>query len=171
MTLRPCPRQPEVQELLASGHWPHACPPELHSHLAGCRSCADLALVTEAFQHSRSAAAAQAQLPAPGAIWWRAQLRRRNAAVERVGKPILGAYVFALSITVMVGAVFAITQARHGIRWLDWLGQSQDSATHFQWINALIPSNPGWSLGLLIPVLATLALLGAVAVYVGAERQ
>jgi hypothetical protein len=171
MTLRPCPRQPEVQELLASGHWPHACPAELRAHLAECRSCADLALVTEAFQRSRAAAAAQAQLPAPGAIWWRAQLRRRNAAVERVGKPILGAYVFALSMTVLVGAVFAVTQARHGIRWLDWLGQSQDSTTHFQWLNVLMLWNPGWSLTVLIPVLATLALLGAVAVYLGAERR
>jgi hypothetical protein len=171
MTLRPCPRQPEVQELLVRGHWPHACSVELRSHLAGCRSCAELTVVAQAFQRSRATAAAQAQLPAPGAIWWRAQLRRRNAAVERVGKPILGAYVFALSMTVLVGAVFAITQARHGIHWLDWLGQSQDSATHFQWINALMPWSPGWSLTLLIPVLATLALLGAVAVYLAAERQ
>jgi hypothetical protein len=171
MTLRPCARQPEVRELLASGHWPHACSVELRSHLADCRSCADLAVVTQAFQQSRASAAAQAQLPAPGAIWWRAQLRRRNAAVERVGKPILGAYVFALSMTVLVAVVFAISQARHGIRWLDWLGQSPDSATHLQWLSALMPSNPGWSLALLIPVLAMLALLGAVAVYLSAERQ
>jgi hypothetical protein len=171
MTLRPCTRQPEVQELLTSGHWPHACPADLRSHLAGCRWCADLILVTHAFQQSRAAAAAQAQLPAPGAIWWRAQVRRRNAAVERVGKPILGAYVFALSMTVLVAVVFAISQARHGIRWLDWLGQSQDSTTHFQWLNSFTLSSSGWSLAVLIPVLATLALLGAVAVYLTAERQ
>lgn len=171
MTLRPCPREPELQELLASGHWPHACPAELRSHLAGCRSCGDLAFVTQAFRQSRATAAAQAQLPAAGAIWWRAQLRRRNAAVERVGKPILGAYVFALTMTVLVAVVFALTQARHGIRWLDWLGQSQDSATRFQWLNALMQSNPGWSLSIVIPVLAMLALVGAVAVYVAAERQ
>lgn len=171
MTLRPCPRQPEVQELLASGHWPHACPAEVRSHLAGCRSCADMVLVTQAFQRSRAATAAQAQLPAPGAIWWRAQLRRRNAAVERVGKPIMGAYVFALSTTVLVAAMFAVSQARHGLRWLDWLAQSQNSADHFQWLNALTLLNPGISLAVLIPVLATLALLGAVAVYLGAERQ
>jgi len=171
MTPRPCPRQPEVQELLASGHLPHACPPELRSHLDGCRSCADLALVTQAFQRCRAGAAAQAQLPAPGAIWWRAQLRRRNAAVERVGKPILGAYVFALSMTVLVAVVFAVSQARHGIRWLDWLGQSQNSAAHFQLFSPLVLLNPGWSLTVLIPVLATLALLGAVAVYLAAERQ
>lgn len=171
MTVRRCPRQPEVQELLARGHWPHACPVELRSHLADCRSCADLTLVTQAFGRSRATAEAQAQIPAPGAIWWRAQLRRRNAAVERVGKPILGAYVFAILMTVLVGADFAISQARHGIRWLDWVGQSQDSAAHFQWLSALMLSSPGWGLTVLIPVLATIALLGAVAVYLSLERQ
>jgi hypothetical protein len=88
-----------------------------------------------------------------------------------VGKPILGAYVFALSMTVLVAAVVVISQARHGLRWLDWLGQSQNSATHFQWLNAFTLSSSGWSLTLLIPILATLALLGAVAVYLAAERQ
>jgi hypothetical protein len=171
MTLRPCPRQPEIQELLASGHWPHACPPELRSHLAGCRSCADLTLVTQAFQLSRASAAAQVQLPAPGAIWWRAQLRRRNAAVERVGKPIVGAYVFALSMTVLVAVIFAISQARHGFRWFGGLGQSQNSVAHFQLFNPQIVSNSGSSLTVLVPILATLAVLGAVAVYLGAERQ
>jgi hypothetical protein len=171
MTLRPCSRQPEVLELLALGHWPHACPPELRAHLGDCRSCADQLLVTQAFQRSRAGTAAQAQLPAAGAIWWRAQLRRRNAAIERVGKPILGAYVFALSITVLVAAVLAITQARHGLRWLDWLGQSQITALHFQTFNPSSVLGSGWSLAVLIPVLATLALLGAVVVYLAAERQ
>ena len=171
MTLRLCSRQPEVVELLALGHWPHACPPELRAHLADCRSCADLLLVTQAFQRSRASTAARAQLPAAGAIWWRAQLRRRNAAIERVGKPILGAYVFALSITVLVAAALAITQARHGLRWLEWLGQSQLAALHIETFNPSAMLGSVWSLAVLIPVLATVALLGAVVVYFAAERQ
>ncbi len=171
MTLRPCPRQSEVQQLLASGHWPHACPADLRAHLADCRSCADLLLVTQAFQQSRAIAAAEVKLPAPGAIWWRAQLRRRNAAVERVGKPIVGAYVFALTITLVVAAVATITQARHGLRWFDWLGQAQGAAIDRQTFNPLTLLNSGWNLSALIPILATLALLGAVAVYLATERQ
>ena len=171
MTLRPCPRQSEIQELLASGHWPHACPADLRAHQAECRSCADLLLVTQAFQQSRAAAAGEVRLPAPGAIWWRAQLRRRSAAVERVGKPILGAYVFALSIALVVAAAMAISQARHGLRWFDWLGQSQGAALDLQVFNPLTLLNAGWSLTVLIPILATLALLGAVAVYLATERQ
>lgn len=171
MTLRPCPRQSEVRELLASGHWPHACPTDIRAHLADCRSCADLVLVTQAFQQSRAAAAAEVTLPAPGAIWWRAQLRRRNAAVERVGKPIFGAYVFALSIMVVVTTALAISQAHHGLRWLEWLQQSQGTALGLEAFNPVALFSSGWSLGLLIPILATLALVGAVAVYLSTERQ
>jgi hypothetical protein len=170
MTLRPCPRQSEVNDLLASGHWPHACPAELRSHFAVCRACADLVLVTQSFQQSRAAAAAEVRLPAPGAIWWRAQLRRRNAAVERVSRSIVGAYVFALSFTLVAACALAITQARHGLRWLDWLEQSQGTALDFGAFNPATLLNSGWSIAWLIPVLATLALVGAVAVYLAGER-
>ncbi len=161
MILRACTRQTEVQQLLEQGHWPHACPAELRAHLSGCRWCAELVLLMQAFQQSRAAAAAQVKLPAAGAIWWRAQLRRRNAAVERVGKPILGAYVFALSITVLVAAVFAISQARHGLRWL----QASESFNPSAWLSA------GGNLMVLIPVFAVMALVGAVVVYIAAERH
>jgi hypothetical protein len=171
MTLRPCSRQSDIQQLLASGHWPHACPPDLRAHLADCRSCADLLLVTQAFQQSRSAAASEVRLPAPGSIWWRAQLRRRNTAVERVSKPIFGAYVFALSIVVLVATALAISQAHHGLCWLDWLSQSQSAGLDIQSFNPLTLLNAGWSLTVLIPILATLALVGAVAVYLATERQ
>jgi len=156
-----------VTELLARGHWPHACPAELRAHLAECKSCGQLLLVTQAFQQSRAAAAAEVKLPAPGAIWWRAQLRRRNAAVERVGRPILGAYVFALTITLLVAAVVAVSQARHGLRWLEWGSTSLhlDSFSPSAWLSSAGP------LTVLIPVFATLALVGAVVVYLSAERQ
>jgi hypothetical protein len=130
-----------------------------------------LLVVSQTFQRSRAAAVAQAQLPAPGAIWWRAQLRRRSAAVERVGKPIFGAYVFALAVTVLVAAAAVISQARHGLRWLDWLAQPQFDALQLQSFNPFTGLDPGWSLTILIPIFATLALLGAVAVYLAAERQ
>lgn len=171
MSLRPCLRQSEVKELLVRGHWPHACPAELRAHLGACRSCAELVLVTQAFQQSRAAAAAEAKLPAPGAIWWRAQLRRRNAAVERVGKPILGAYLFALAITLLAAAAVAVSQARHGLRWLDWLGQSQSAALRVESFSPSALLSSGGGLMVLIPVLATVALLGALAVYLAAERQ
>ena len=172
MTLRPCSRQSEIQELLASGHWPHACPADLRAHVSECRSCADLLLVTQAFQQSRAAAAAEVRLPAPGAIWWRAQLRRRNAAVERVGKPILRANIFALSVMLLFGIGFLASQATSGLRWISWFTQlPQEPAFHLEslWPSTLLSS--GWGLPLLIPICATLALLGGVVVYLALEKQ
>lgn len=171
MNLRTCTRQSEVKEVLACGHWPQACPAELQAHLAECRSCAELLLVTHAFQQSRSTASAQVKLPAPGAIWWRAQLRRRNSAVERMAKPIMGAYVFALAIALLVAATAVVSQARHGVRWLDWLGQSQGAALRLESFSPSALLNSAGGLMVLIPLLATVAVLGALAVYLAAERQ
>src|ERR1035438_4613488 len=87
MMLRRCPREKEVKELVERGHWPQACAPELRAHVNDCRSCGELVLVTSAFQKARIEAAGAAKLGSPGVLWWRAQLRRRNEAVERIGRP------------------------------------------------------------------------------------
>jgi hypothetical protein len=171
MTIKSCTRQPEVKAVLESGHWPHACPPELRAHLSDCRSCADLVLVTQAFRQSRAATAAQAQLPAPGAIWWRAQLRRRNAAIESVGKPILGAYVFALAFTLVVAFAVVSSLVSHKSHWFDWLTQSAGAGLHAENFSPSAWLSLGGGLAVLIPVFAMVALVGAVVVYVSTERQ
>ena len=170
MTLHPCSRQPEVQQMLARGHWPHACPAELRAHLGVCKACAEFLLVTQAFQQSRASAATEVQLPAAGAIWWRAQLRRRNAAVERIARPMFGAYVFALAITLVVAVAFTVTQAHHGLRWLDWFAQTGSAAAHADASSSTLLSMSG-SFPILIAVFATLALVGAVVVYMTTEKQ
>jgi hypothetical protein len=172
MTFGPCVHEKELAALLALGHYPHACPPELRAHVELCHSCADLILVTRAFQTARAQTAAVANLASPGLLWWRAQLRRRNAAVERVGRPILGANIFALSVTLLVALGFLASQATSGLRWLSWFTQlPQAPAFHLEslWPSSLISST--WALPLLIPVCATLALLAGVAVYLALEKQ
>lgn len=172
MTFGPCVHEKELSRLLALGHYPNACPLELRAHVDGCHSCAELVLVTRAFQTARTQTAAAANLASPGLLWWRAQLRRRNAAVERVGKPILGANIFALSVTLLFAIGFLATQATSGLRWLSWFTQlSQEPAFHLQslWPSSLISSASG--LPLLIPICATLALLAGVAVYLALEKQ
>jgi hypothetical protein len=177
MILRSCPHEKEVADLLARGHYPQACTPELRTHLDACRSCADLLLVTRAFQAARVQTAAAANLPSPGLLWWRAQLRRRNAAVERIGKPILGAQIFALSVGIIFAIGLLATQATHGLHWLAWLDgisldglgwPSQMPQTPALHLDALF--NSGVSLLVLIPILATLVLLGGVAVYFASEK-
>ena len=178
MTLGPCVHEKELTRLLALGHYPHACPPELSAHAETCRSCAELILVTRAFQTTRAQTVAAANLASPGLLWWRAQLRRRNQAVERVGKPILGANIFALSVMLLFGVGFLATQATSGLRWLSWFTQlPAATAFHLEslWPTTLLSSSAllssGWGLPLLIPVCATLALLGGVAVYLSLEKQ
>jgi len=172
MMMSPCSCEKEVAELLRHGQWPSACPPELRAHLSACRSCGDLALVTEAFQRARSEAVGTARISTPGMLWWRAQLRRRNAAVERIGKPILGAQIFALTINLFIVLAFLAYQARHGMAWLTWLEQLPLAySLHLDNLSQSALLNPGWSLMVLIPAAATLAMLGGVVVYLASEKQ
>jgi len=172
MILSSCSHEKEVAELLRRGQWPAACAPELRAHVSACRSCGDLALVATSFQRARSEAAGAAPIKSPGTLWWRAQLRRRNAAVERIGKPILGAQIFALLINLFVVVGLLVYQAQHGLGWLIWLAQLPQAGTqHIDklWTSTLL--NPGWSPLVLIPALATLALLAGVVVYLASDRQ
>ena len=172
MILSPCPHEKEVAELLRRGQWPAACPPELRAHLSACRACRDLVLVTEIFQNARSVASGTARIGTPGALWWRAQLRRRYAAVERLGKPILGAQIFALAINLFIVVAFLAYQARNGLSWLSRLEQLPEAySLHLGNLSQSTLLNPGWSLMVLIPVAATLALLGGVVVYLASEKQ
>jgi hypothetical protein len=176
--LRACPREKEVKELVERGQWPQACAPELRAHVGGCRCCSELALVTAAFQRARAESAGAANIGSPGVLWWRAQLRRRNAAVERIGRPILGAQIFALAVNLVLAVAFVVWQARHGLAWLTWpswnawFAQLPLTATlHLDsgWLDSLFGS--GWSPFVMIPALATLALLGGVVVFLASERQ
>jgi hypothetical protein len=162
-----CPREKDTAEMLRLNHWPHACPPDLRTHIESCRSCSDLALLTRSFQQARSTAAAAAPQHSAGALWWRAQLRRRNAAMERIGKPILGAQIFALALILLIAAGFLATQARQGLRWLSWLADLP-AAVH---LADLWPAGFNGTLMLLVPVFTTLALLGGVVVYLASEKQ
>ncbi len=173
MTLRSCPNEAEIRQLLERGHWPHSASPELYAHASECRSCGDLVLVSEAFRKARAASLPMAPLQSSGALWWRAQLRRRNAAVERMNWPILGAQIFALATTVVIAVAFAVSQARHGASWFSWLAAQTQSS--FDW-KILCPFASGWlkpDVGLmyLLPILGMLVLVGGVVVYFASEKQ
>jgi hypothetical protein len=172
MTLRPCPHEAEISQLLQLGHWPQSCTPELRAHVAGCRACGDLVLVTTAFRGVRTESMNSVQLPPPGVLWWRAQLRRRNAAVERIQKPILGAQIFAFAITLLIATGIVAWQVRDGWNWMKWLesvAQSQVFRWEVLWPFASAKSVAGF-LGL-IPALALLALASGVVLYLGSEKQ
>ena len=172
MTLVPCQHEKEIAVLLTSGQWPHAAPAELRAHAATCRSCAELALVPSAFRAARTTAVAAAPLVSPGVLWWRAQLRRRNAAIERVTRPILGAQIFAFVVCIAVAIGFVASHAVQGIGWISGFGQlfrlPSIDVTKL-WPSSLAGS--GLALWVIVPVLATLALLGGVAVYLASSEE
>src|SRR5438477_7185468 len=125
-----CAREQEVTALLDRGHWPEACSEELHTHVAGCRACRELVLVKQAFGSERIRATGEARLEPPGVLWWRAQLRRRNAALERIERPFLGAQILALGVCIAAATAYMVSLTRRGFDWLAWLGELP-RALHF----------------------------------------
>lgn len=176
--LTSCRHENELRQLIASGQWPDACPAELRAHVSGCRSCGDLVLISDAFRHARVESLAAARPVAPAVLLWRAQLRRRNAAMERVARPLLGAQIFACAVTVFAALGFAGFEARSGVAWLswgywrDWFAQLPQAAAA-QWASLSAGSQAGsaWSWMVLLPALATLLLLGGAAVYFATDKS
>ena len=162
-----CGREREVREMLHRGSWPEGCEAELRGHVDSCSFCSDLVGVTQALRVDRDAAMDQARLGPPGALWWRAQLRRRNEAIEKVARPIVGAHVFALAIALVAAAVLVVWQAG---AWSVWIGELP-RAVH---LRALVPNLLGTDSGatwMMAAGLATVALLSGIVVYFGSEKQ
>jgi len=164
-----CSQEKEIRRLIDAGAWPQGSMPELQAHAKSCRSCAELIRVRQAFRDARSEAVRQARLQSPGLLWWRAQLRRRNEAVARIGRPLLGAQVFALVATLAIVAGLSIFQAKEGFQWLAGLAES--SSLHWlHWkslesLSSVVPVIPGTSISLLVPAVLMLGLLSGVIVY------
>lgn len=174
MMPRSCAREKEVADLLQRGHYPQACSAELRSHVAECRACGRLVLLTQTFQQARAEAAAMARLDSPGVLWWRAQLRRRNAAIERISKPLLGAQVLAVAASliaclVLVAGFLAVPTA-HGSPWLSRIEEAPRSLHLGSLWPSTFPPLAG-DLWLVVPILAVMAVLGGVVAYVASEER
>ncbi len=166
MTFRTCSFEREVLQELKDGHWPDGCPPELRAHVGNCAGCSDLVLVMQTFQRARRESVEDATEGSPGLIWWRAQLRRRNAAEQSIRKPITVAQVFAWAVTLIVLALFAAAQLPHA-HWT--LRAPTLTASYFS--HLLPPTKVAWNLLLLIPGLGLLALFSGVVLYLVSEKQ
>ena len=166
-----CPRESEIKQLLERGQWPVAGTLELKTHVAGCRSCRELVLVAQAFRQGRVNSMAAARPVSSGVIWWRAQLRRRNSAVQRISRPLLGAQIFAFVITLAMAIGFVAWQAGQDADWVTWLKQLPESASQIGSLWSADPSSSGLVLLLLVSAVAVLALVGGVVVYLASEKQ
>jgi hypothetical protein len=169
MKLQSCSHEKDVAELLKRGQWPGLAPAEMRTHVAGCASCRDLASVTQAFQQERAAASMKARLESPGVLWWRAQLRKRNAALKQVNRPVVAAQVFAVGLGLAAALACLALASQSGSGWLRPVAELP-SALH---IPEMLP--PTWqntpAPWLVLLTIAVLAVMGGVFVYKASEER
>jgi anti-sigma factor RsiW len=172
--LKPCPNDADLKAILRSGHWPAACDPELRSHIETCGRCSEQLLLLQAFQNSRSQAMQAARLDHPNLLWWRAQLRRRNEALERVARPITTAQIFALCVSLLATVALIGSMMQEGLNWSSWLPSwlpDSSSMAHFDALTFFNSVNSDWGMLLLLTGFGTVILLGAVVVYLASDRN
>jgi len=152
-----CGRESEIVEALRAGHWPEACDAGLREHVQGCARCGDLVLVSEAMQRARVDAVNAARVEAAGMIWWRAQLRKRQAAMEIIARPVWGAQIFAWLLGVVVAIGFVVVELRQdGVARVEAAWNSASVSGSLEMIG----------LGLLL-----VALMGGVVAWVAVDRD
>jgi hypothetical protein len=175
MTFRACSWEKELAQALKDGHWPQGCGAELCAHVDQCGKCGDLVLVTQIFQSARreservAPVGGSSSLPSPSLLWWRAQLRRRNAAAERVSRPITVAQAFAWLVTLLVGVIFVASEYRHGLGWASWWSELAPARAFHLLLSG--SGLAGWNPLLVVSGFGVLALLSGLVVYLAAEKS
>lgn len=92
MKQTPCVFEERIARASRSGEWGEA----LLTHVADCRSCAEVALVASYLCSSNGAVDLNVELPDAGRIWRKAQVASNLEALERALRPIVWARRFAL---------------------------------------------------------------------------
>lgn len=173
-----CPNGSELKTLLDANRWPMNASPDLQAHVPCCASCRSLLVLSQTFRADRTAIAASAHLEAPGVLWWRAQLRRRNNALHQIGRPLLGAQIFAAGSGFLAALLYLLTQLRHKefsgasplTQWLAWF-TSVPRALRFDTLLPADLQNPSAFAGLVIGGIAAMVLLGSALAYATSEKR
>ena len=157
-----CSRTAEVQELLRVGHWPQAAETELRAHVRGCRRCSEMVLVTQALGAAKASSMNEARVEPPALVWWRAQLRRKHEAVQRVERP-MRAQMLAVLAVVCVGLGLAFRLSGGVTAWRSWMSAGAE---------AVLRSGVGsLGLGMLVASVVALAMMAGLAVYLTVEGK
>jgi hypothetical protein len=101
----------------ASREGGRACDPDdgdtdLHEHVAGCPSCADLLLVMSSLRSEWDTSRRTAPVPSAGLVWWRAQLKQRQAAARAASAPVTGLHAITLALALVFAVFLAWTVGR-----------------------------------------------------------
>jgi hypothetical protein len=170
MMLRSCKRSEDVASMVRMGYWPDGCEEELREHIAGCGHCREWILLTQSFQQARSESFEETPQRSSFLLWWRAELRRRDAALKQVSLPMTLAHRFALVVGLVSAMAFLVLARASLLGWfaLDslkgfWTGFHADLSSFL----ALFGTGNGM---LFVSGLAAVALLGGV-VYLATDGQ
>jgi len=157
MTNHFCSQHDAVAAALRTGQWPEGCGPALRSHVETCDSCSDLVLVARTLQQAHASATQAARIASPGILWWRAQLRRRNAAIQSMTRPVAVAEKIAVLVLLLAVAALAVWQHSQLITWISDVWAPLSSIIQ-------VP-------GALVVGLGTLLLFGGFAVYLFTAKE
>ncbi len=172
MTRCRCPHEDEIAAALRTGRWPEGATDPVQLHLPQCALCAETVLIAQILRQERTQAVDIPSLPSPGALWWRAQLRRRYRDVERATRPIALVEKLSLVCLPLACVAFAVWNWRQIFLWLSWLaGAERINEAFAEVIQASASSSGVWIPVLLIAALATIALFGGLALYLLVERE
>ncbi len=75
---------------------------DANEHLKNCADCQETLKVARFFQMNLMKELPPLNLPAAGLIWWKAKLREKHRAAERVGQPITIVQTIAIVIFTVV---------------------------------------------------------------------
>jgi hypothetical protein len=115
-----CAREHDLLTALQSSRWPDACDDALRSHVASCRSCAELVDLSLALLDDHRALVQEAAVPSSAIVWWRAQMRSRREAAEQVTQPITVVQGLALACAaglLVAAAGYFNPTFRRAIEW------------------------------------------------------
>ncbi len=158
MTFPDCPRERDLIDALTTGQWPDRCDDEIRAHVASCAGCADLAAVLAPLAGAWAGTRAEAEVPASGMVWWRAQMRARQEASRAAARPI----AVIQGIAGLAGVALALVCL---VALSPWLASVLASSKAFLTLDVpdLQTIQGGW---LLAGGAATLLLIASLAVYV-----
>jgi anti-sigma factor RsiW len=108
MSAPDCPREQDVINAIVTGQWPDRCEESLCAHAAECAVCKELVDVTSMMRLDREGLHEEMSLPSAGQVWWRAAIRARLEASERVAQPF--SWLFGVSVACAAGLAIALVQ-------------------------------------------------------------
>lgn len=149
--MKTCGRHEELTQALRSGHWPQASPSSLREHVVACKACSEHVRLTTAFTAARASAMRLAIPQSPGLLWWKAQLRRRREAMEKIERPAIAlpTATITASLVLLLGVLLTVRK-------------------HIGWPHvASLFSPAGWNIWTVAAVVFALCGFAVVAVVVG----